>query len=95
MEASGSIDAQADSGGIRLAQTHPAPINAKADSGGVTVTLAPGAGYDISAESDSGGISVPAMTVNSSFSKHHVEGKVRNGGPLVSIRVSSGNITIE
>lgn len=95
MDASGSIDAQADSGGIRLAQTHPAPIHAKADSGGVTVKLAPGVGYDISAESDSGGISVPAMTVNSSFSKHHVEGKVHGGGPLVSIRVSSGNITIE
>lgn len=94
-EASGSIDAQADSGGIHLAQTHPAPIHAKADSGGVTVKLAPGAGYDISAESDSGRISVPAMTVNSSFSKHHVAGKVRNGGPLVSVRVSSGNVTVE
>lgn len=92
---SGSIDAQTDSGGIRLAQTRPAAISAKADSGGVTVKLAPGAGYEISAESDSGRISVPEISVNSSFSKHHVEGKVRNGGPLVSIRVASGNITIE
>ncbi len=33
--------------------------------------------------------------IRSSFSKDHVEGKVRNGGPLVSVRVSSGNITIE
>ena len=93
--ASGSIEAQADSGGIHLAQTRPAPIHAKADSGGVTVKLAPGAGYEVSAESDSGRISVPAMTVSSSFSKHHVEGKIGNGGPLVSIRVSSGNITVE
>jgi hypothetical protein len=92
---SGSIDAQADSGGIRLAQTHAAAISAKADSGGVTVNLAPGAGYQISAESDSGRISVPEMTVSSGFSKHHIEGKVGNGGPLVSVRVSSGNITIE
>lgn len=94
-DASGRIEAQADSGGIHLSQTRPAPIHAKADSGGVTVKLAPGAGYQISAESDSGSISVPEMTLNSSFSKHHVEGKVGNGGPLVSIRVSSGNITIE
>lgn len=94
-EVSGRIDAQADSGGIRLAQTHPAPISAKADSGGVTVKLAPGAGYQISAESDSGRISVPEMTVSSGFSKHHIEGKVGAGGPLVSVRVSSGNITIE
>ena len=92
---SGRIDAQADSGGIRLSQTHAAPISAKADSGGVTVKLAPGAGYQISAESDSGRISVPEMTVSSGFSKHHIEGKVRDGGPLVSVRVSSGNITIE
>ena len=34
------IDAQTDSGGIRLGQTRPAPIRARADSGGVTLKLA-------------------------------------------------------
>ncbi len=95
LDVSGSIDAQTDSGGIRLMQTRPGSIQAKADSGGVTVKLAPGAGYNVSAESDSGRISVPEMTVKGSFSKHHVEGKVGGGGPLVSVRASSGNITIE
>jgi len=95
IDVAGGIDAEADSGSIRLAQTKPAPIRAKADSGGITVKLAPGAGYDVSAGSDSGRISVPEMTVQSDFSRHHVDGKVRGGGPLVSIRVDSGSIRIE
>jgi putative adhesin len=95
IDIAGGIDAQADSGSIRLAQTKPAPIHAKADSGGITVRLAPGAGYDVSAGSESGSISVPEMTVRSEFSRHHVDGKIRGGGPLVNVRVDSGGIRIE
>lgn len=94
-QVAGSIDVQADSGGIRVAQTKPAPIRARADSGGVTVKLASSGGYDISAESGSGHISVPEMIVRGSFSPHHVEGKVRGGGPEVSIHVDSGNVSVE
>ncbi|MBV8552576.1 MAG: DUF4097 family beta strand repeat protein [Acidobacteriaceae bacterium] len=92
---SGSIEARTDSGGIRLAQTNPAPIHAKADSGGITVKLAPGGGYDLSIEAESGHISVPEMVVSSGFSRHHVEGKIHNGGPQVTIRADSGSITVE
>jgi hypothetical protein len=95
IDVAGGIDAEADSGSIRLAQTKPAPIHAKADSGGITVRLAPGAGYDVSAGAESGSISVPEMTVRSEFSRHHVDGKVRGGGPLVNLRVDSGGIRIE
>jgi Putative adhesin len=95
IDIAGGIDAQADSGSIRLVQTKPAPIRAKADSGGITVRLAPGAGYDVSAGAESGNISVPEMTVRSEFSRHHVDGKVRGGGPLVHVRVDSGGIRIE
>ena len=91
----GSIDAQTDSGSVRLSQTQAAPIRAKADSGGVTVRLASNAGYDVSIETDSGHISIPEMTVHSSFSSHHVEGKIRGGGPSVEIRVSSGSVSVE
>jgi Putative adhesin len=90
----GEMDVQSDSGHLRLSQTTAAPIHARADSGGVSVTLAPGAGYDLSAEADSGHISVPEMTVGSSFSRHHIEGKIRGGGPPVNIRVDSGAITV-
>ncbi|HEY7307021.1 MAG TPA: DUF4097 family beta strand repeat-containing protein [Bryobacteraceae bacterium] len=95
IDVAGSIEAEADSGGIRIAQTSAAPIHARADSGGVQVRLAPGAGYDLSLESESGNISVPEMTIKSGFSKHHVEGKVHNGGPLVSVHVDSGGVAVE
>ncbi|HEX4810780.1 MAG TPA: DUF4097 family beta strand repeat-containing protein [Bryobacteraceae bacterium] len=90
----GAIDAQADSGGIHVAQTKPASIHAKTDSGGVTVSLAAGAGYDLNVDSGSGHISVPEAAQNASFSRHHMEGKIRGGGPLVEVRVDSGNVTI-
>lgn len=90
----GSIDARAESGRLRLAQTTPATINARADSGSVTVTLAQGAGYDVSAETDSGRISVPEMTVHSAFSSHHIEGTISGGGPMVKLRADSGSVTI-
>jgi hypothetical protein len=95
LEVAGPIDVEADSGGIRVSQTKPAPIRAHADSGGVNVKLAPAAGYDVNAESDSGRISVPEIALRGDFSRHKVDGKVRGGGPLVSIHVDSGNITIE
>jgi hypothetical protein len=35
------------------------------------------------------------MTVNGAYSHHHIEGKIRNGGPLVAIRASSGSVQID
>ncbi|MGA7412106.1 MAG: DUF4097 family beta strand repeat-containing protein [Bryobacteraceae bacterium] len=94
-DVSGSIDAKADSGSIRVSQTKAAPIHVRSDSGGVTVKLAPGAGYDAQLETGSGHIRVPEMTANGSFSGHHVDGKIRGGGPLIDIHVDSGGITVE
>jgi len=93
-EIGGALDVQSDSGHMRLSQTIASPIHAKADSGGISVTLVPGAGYDISAEVGSGRISVPEMTMSSAFSRHHIEGRIRGGGPPISIRAHSGGITI-
>jgi len=94
LEIAGSIDAQTDSGGIRLSQTVAAPIRARADSGGATLTLASAAGYDLRARTDSGRIAVPEMTVSGNLSPRQAEGRVRAGGPLVDVQVSSGNIDI-
>jgi Putative adhesin len=92
---SGPVEAHADSGHIQISQTTAAPVNAKADSGGISVALAHGAGYDISAESGSGGIAVRELNASTQITKHHVEGKVNGGGPLVSVQVDSGGISIE
>ncbi len=91
----GAIDAETDSGGIHVSQSTAAPIRAKADSGGVNVRLASSAGYDINVESESGHISVPEISTHGEISKHHVEGKVRGGGPMVNVRVDSGNVSID
>jgi len=91
----GSIDAEADSGGIHVSQSSAAPIRAKADSGGVSVRLASNAGYDIHVEAESGHISVPEISTHGDISKHHIEGKVRGGGPMVDVHVDSGNVSIE
>jgi hypothetical protein len=95
MEVAGLIDAEASSGTVRLGQTVGAPIRGRTGSGGVTVELARNSGYDVSVETGSGRITIPEMTVNGSFSRHHIEGKVRSGGPMVSIRAGSGSVRID
>ncbi len=95
LDIAGSIDAQTDSGGIRVAQTKPETVRAKADSGGAHIKLVSNAGYDVRASSDSGHISVSEIAVHGTLSKHRMEGRVRGGGPLVDVHVSSGTITIE
>lgn len=92
---SGPIDAETDSGGIRVEQTSAAPIRAKADSGGVTIRLASNSGYDVNVEAESGHISVRDVTVNGEISKRHIEGKIRGGGPMVNVRVDSGNVSVD
>lgn len=91
---SGTIDASADSGGIQLQQTAAAPIRANCDSGGITVELA-SSGYNLSAQTDSGGIDADVpLTVSGRIKRNHVEGKVRGGGPQVTLESDSGNIRI-
>lgn len=91
----GNIDVQTDSGGIRVAQKQPGEIRAKADSGGAHITLAGASGYDIRATSGSGRVNVSDVAVHGTLSRNHIEGKVRGGGPLVDVHVSSGPVTIE
>jgi hypothetical protein len=90
----GKIEAHTDSGGIRLSQTKPAPIRADANSGGIHVTLASGAGYNLDVHTDSGRISVPELTGRGEASRHHVEGKIRGGGPSVRLSADSGTVSV-
>jgi hypothetical protein len=94
-DVAGSIEAKADSGSIHLSQTKAAPIRAHADSGGVTIHLAEGAGYDANLATSSGRLSLPEITVTGSISTHHLEGRIRGGGPLLDVHVDSGSISID
>ena len=91
----GPIDIAVDSGGIQVQQNVAAPVRLRADSGGATIKLASNSGYDVRAKCDSCRIMVPKMTVSGNISPTHVEGKIRDGGPLVDVSVDSGNVTIE
>jgi hypothetical protein len=91
----GAVDAQTDSGGIRIEQNTAAPVLARADSGGANVRLAPTAGYNVDVASQSGRITLPEMTLSGAFSRHRAAGKVRGGGPLVDVKVDSGEIVVQ
>ncbi len=91
----GAINVRTSSGGIHVSQTKAAPVNAQASSGGVAVTLASGAGYNLNADTGSGRITTPEMTVHGSFSRHHIEGKIRGGGPEVTVQASSGSVHVD
>jgi hypothetical protein len=94
MEISGSVDAEVDSGGVRVSQTAPAPIKARSDSGGADITLARTGGYDIQAHAGSGRITASDVTVSGRISGHELNGKLRGGGALVDVRTDSGHIDI-
>ena len=95
MDIAGAIDVQTSSGGIRVLQTKAAAIHARTSSGGATIKLVDGAGYNVSAETGSGRITTPEITIRSGFSRHHIEGKVRGGGPDVVVHASSGSVHID
>jgi hypothetical protein len=95
LDIAGAIDVQTSSGGVRVLQTKAAPIHARTSSGGATIKLVDGAGYNVRAETGSGGIRTPEMTIRSGYSRHHVEGTVRGGGPEVVVHASSGSVHID
>jgi hypothetical protein len=85
------------SGGIEIEGRPAAPWTLHCSSGSVTLTLPPDAAFDLDARSSSGSISSAypvTMTVTGTVDKHHIEGKVKGGGPLVKVSTSSGSVRI-
>jgi hypothetical protein len=92
---SGSVDARTGSGQI-LARNLGGGIVARAGSGSVTLQMTDSAGFDLSAHSGSGGIDVNhPMTMQGRLDRHHIEARVRGGGPLVDVSTGSGSVSIE
>ena len=91
----GPVDIETDSGGIRVEQTKAAIIRARADSGGAQLRLARSEGYDLSLSSESGRVSAPTLDSGSNVSRHKASGKLRGGGPTVSVEVDSGGIVVD
>jgi DUF4097 and DUF4098 domain-containing protein YvlB len=54
-----------------------------------------GTGFTLDASTGSGSIhSDPEMTVQGSFDRHHITGKVNGGGPTVRVETGSGDVRI-
>lgn len=90
----GSLHAGTGSGNIKVAGTPASDWKLHTGSGGVEMW--PGnAGFTLDASTGSGSIHTdPEMTVQGSFDKHHIVGKVHGGGPTVRVETGSGNIQV-
>lgn len=90
----GGLRAETGSGDIKAAGSPSADWKLQTGSGSVELSLGAG-GYTLDASTGSGSVTTDReMTVQGSFDRHHITGKVGGGGPLVRIETGSGSIHI-
>jgi hypothetical protein len=84
---SGDVKANTGSGNIELK-------NIQTGSG--SIEMWPGnSGFTLDASTGSGGIHTdPEMTVQGSFDRHHITGKIHGGGPIVRAETGSGDVRV-
>jgi hypothetical protein len=68
----------------------------KLETGSGNIEFSPGnTGFTLDASTGSGSVRTDhEMTVQGSFDKHHIAGKIGGGGPTVRIQTGSGDVTI-
>ena len=90
----GGLHAGTGSGDIKVNGSPAADW--KLGTGSGSVELWPGSsGFTLDASTGSGSVHTDSeMTVQGSFDKHHITGKVHGGGPTVRIETGSGDIHI-
>jgi len=96
----GTLDVQAGSGDVTAEGNQTGGWEIKTGSGNVDVRLPANASFDLQASTSSGSVVVDqpvTMTVQGNLERAHrsVEGKVRNGGPVLRIHTGSGDIHIQ
>jgi len=90
----GSLHAGTGSGDIKVTGTPTSDWKLETGSGSVEF-WAGNSGFTLNASTGSGSIHTdPEMTVQGSFDKHHIVGKIRGGGPTVRIETGSGDIRV-
>jgi hypothetical protein len=90
----GGLRAGTGSGDIKVSGAPSADW--KLETGSGSIELWPGsAGFTLDASTGSGSVHTDQeMTVQGSFDKHHITGKVNGGGPTVRAETGSGDIRI-
>ena len=92
----GPVNANTGSGSVRLEQAGAAPVEAHTGSGSLNVRLWPQAAFELSAHTGMGQVRIdPAIPVDGTVGKREVKGKVRGGGPLISLSTGVGSVHIE
>jgi DUF4097 and DUF4098 domain-containing protein YvlB len=96
----GGFHAEAGSGDIHGAGSPKDMWNVRTGSGNVTLRLPSDAAFDVDVSSSSGNVTLGhpvATTVQGRVqdSKKSVVGKVRGGGPMVSVHTGSGDIAVD
>jgi DUF4097 and DUF4098 domain-containing protein YvlB len=92
----GTVRAQTASGNILVEGEGQGSWRLSTASGGVTVRLPGQQGFTLHAHTVSGSIhTARQMTVQGTFGRHELEGKVGNGGFLLDVSTVSGNIRVE
>lgn len=90
----GSLRAGTGSGNIKVAGTPTSDWKLGTGSGSVEFWSGNSA-FTLDASTGSGSVhSDPEMTVQGSFDKHHIVGKVHGGGPTVRIETGSGDVRV-
>jgi DUF4097 and DUF4098 domain-containing protein YvlB len=90
----GGLHAGTGSGGIKI--TGSPAGDWKLETGSGSVEFWPGnTGFTLDASTGSGSVHTDhEMTVQGSFDRHHITGKVNGGGPTVRIETGSGDVRI-
>lgn len=96
----GSFHGEAGSGDITAEGTQSGAWEIHTGSGNVHVHLLSNSAFDADISTSSGTINIDSpieMTVQGRVQemRRHIQGKVRGGGPLLSVRTGSGDVRIE
>jgi hypothetical protein len=90
----GGLHAHTGSGNIKVNGSPAADWKVGTGSGSVDLSVG-NTGMTLDASTGSGKISTDhEMTVQGSFDKHHITGKLNGGGPTVRVETGSGNIEV-
>ena len=91
----GGLRAETGSGDITVDGEPTGDWRVGAGSGNIDLRLPSGASFNIDARTSSGRLSVNRqITMQGSFSRNHVQGKVGNGGVLLDLHTGSGDIQV-
>jgi DUF4097 and DUF4098 domain-containing protein YvlB len=92
----GGIEARTGSGGVEAQGEAKSDWDIHTGSGDIVLRLPSQAAFNVDARSSSGSVTVNhPLTIQGTVKKNHIQGKVGQGGPALSLETGSGEIRIE